>query len=88
MDRQDKIAFLKGLQAGTRSIREILPADVVEFHQVAEDTDAYQRTPDGKVFTMAQLEDMQQAALLHNRFFSVYVHSDTPIAHSEEDITP
>lgn len=86
MDRQAKIEFLKGLKAGTRSVREILTPEVIEFYQIAEDADAYRRATDGEVFTYLELEQLQEHSLKRNQFFTLYVHCDIPISQSEEDV--
>lgn len=96
-DRESKIQFLKGLAAGTRQINEIIPLRMVFFRQVSEGVDQYVKViedrsefvkaNDGKVYSLEQLEEMQERALKHYReTFIIMMVSDTPLASCEEDI--
>ncbi len=86
LSRQDKIDFLKGLQAGTKRISEILPSRVIHFWRY-DDDEIYFREPDKKPFTRDQIEEMEEKLNANNTYFTIHVMSTgIPIAHCEEDI--
>lgn len=82
MNKKEKIALLNGIIAGTRSISELQPLQVKHWHKHGE---VYQL--EGTSHSLAEKEFTAMDEKSGSNIFNiVHVHSEIPIAESEDEV--
>lgn len=82
MNKSKKVALLKGIAAGTRSINELQPLQIKHWHNK---DGVYTLAETDIRLTEQEFNELEQKANT-NAFHIVHVHSNIPIATSEDAV--